>query len=194
MFFAIARLILRLSFLFFLVWSIFYFYVFGYRYSLDWDFQYKTAGIYQLNVFSDTQYIFLNNKKLFLSDHKISLYSLYEWECAKLKIWNYEKFLCFDGKNFNKFVYIDPKIIRIYPFTDKYFIKLDLNQQGNFIQFEFKNIKFLYDGERLFYVDDISTKKLVDLPNVKFVGYTESSLIFVKNWKLYALNLGMNDS
>jgi len=189
MFFVVARLILRLSFLFFLVWSIFYFYVFGYRYSLDWDFHYKTAGIYQLNIFSDVNYLVLDNKKLFLEKNKITLYSLYEWECAKLKIWNYEQFLCFDGKNFNRFVYIDPKIIRISSFTDKYFMKLDLSQQGNFVQFEFKNINFLYDWETLFYLDDISTKKLINLPNVKFVGYTENSLIFVKNWKLYALSL-----
>jgi len=188
MLFALARLFFRIVLLVWGVWSVFYFYVFGYRYKIHGFFRYKTAGIYKLYVFSNKKNILLNSQKLFLVDHKVTLYSLYDGECAKLEIWDYEDFLCFDRKKLNTFVYISPKVVKIYPFHKRYFVKLKLELEWDMIKFRFKDVNFLYNGKQLFYVDDINTKHLIDLPNVKFVGYTKNSLVFIKSGKIYALS------
>jgi len=190
MFFALCRLFLRLFFLIFLVWSIFYFYVFGYRYNIKENVDFRTAGIYQVKVFSNVPFIKLNWKKIFLVDHQVNLYSLYEWECWELTIKDFHKFICFDGKNFNKIIYIDPQSLQIKPFRWKYFLKLDLACKENTCKFKFDEIDFFVDKNwNIFYSDDTDIYKLTQIKNFKPLGYTQTSLIWIKNWHLIEIKI-----
>jgi len=184
----VGRLFLRVVFLVLIVWSIFYFFVFWYRYNPKGNFNYKTAGIYEIRAFSDTNYIFLDNEKFFLVNNKITLYSIPEWSCKKLRIDEFEKFICFDWKHFNKFLYISPKVLKITPFKG-FFSKLDLKCNNIWeCFFSANNIDFFISKDwTIFYKDDISTKQLIKLPNSLIIGYLEDWLIFEKNWKLFKL-------
>ena len=184
----IWRLFLRIVFLVLIVWSIFYFFVFWYRYNPKGSFNYKTAWIYEIKAFSNSNYIFLDNEKFFLVDNKITLYSIPELSCKKLKIDEFEKFICFDWKQFNKILYISPKILKMTPF-EGFFSKLDLKCNNLWdCSFTVNNIDFFISKDwTIFYKDDISTKKLTNLPNSMIIGYVEDGLIFEKNWKLFKL-------
>ena len=187
----VARLIVRLSFLFLIVYSIFYFYVLGYRYNLQSKISYQTAGIYDFRIYGNIDYIKIWNKVVFLTDHKVVLYSLPEWTCSNLKIWGSTFRYCFDWKYYNKFVYFSRKDIKISVFDDKTFFKLSLVNWNDFFEkynFKWNGIEFSYqkNGD-LLYKDDFWYKKLLNLSWVDFIGYVMNGLIFEKKGRLYEL-------
>jgi len=122
----ITRLIVRLSFLFLIVYSIFYFYVLGYRYNLKDSLTYQTAWIYDFIVYGNIDYIKVWDKTIFLTNHKVTLYSIPEWSCKKIILGKEEINYCFDGKHYNKIVYFAPGSVKIVSFKAKTFFKLNL--------------------------------------------------------------------
>ncbi len=189
MFFPIARLFIRLSLLFFLVRSIFYFYVFWYRYSFEHDLVYKTSWIYNFKIFSNKHYFYLWNRKIYLVDNQVTLYSFFEWQCNTIIIWDYKDYICFKWNRFNKFVFIDKSVIKLSYFKWSYFIKLNLKSdlyknyyfKVNWINFILKN------NWDLLYKDDLWEKKLINIWKSKILWYLENTIIFEKKWHLFKL-------
>ena len=187
--FVIARLLIRLSFLFLIVWSILYFYVFWYKISFNNDLIYKTSGIVHFKIFSEKKYFYFKHTKVYLVDHEVSLYSLYDWECWNIKIWKYSTYKCFDKNNFHNFVYISSKILKFSLFKWKVFSKIHMNcdfQVG--CKFVVNKIDFLVYQNNLYYRSFDSYKFLYNLKDFKIVGYLKNSLILYKNGFLYELS------
>jgi len=189
----ITRLFIRLSFLFVIVFSIFYFYVLWYKVNLNTYSPVKTAWIYSFKVFSDKNYIVFWGKKLFLMDNKVVLYSLLKGSCNDIVFSkNYQKYVCFDWWHFNRVVYIDPSYVKTELVSpNKYFFQLRLDKSGNFFDnysFEWNNIKFVYKKNwDLLYKDSFWYKKLLNKKGINFVWYDEKWLVYVDNGRLYEL-------
>jgi len=187
----LTRLIVRLSFLFLIVYSIFYFYVLGYRYNLKDSLTYQTAWIYDFIVYGNINYIKVWDKTIFLTDHKVSLYSIPEWACKRIVIWKEKINYCFDGKHYNKIVYFATNSIKIIPFKAKTFFKLDLLSSDDFFdkyKFKWSEIEFVYEKNGdLLYKDDLGYKRLLTLKNIDFVWYTLDGLVFEKTGRLFEI-------
>jgi len=188
----VARLVIRLSFLFLIVYSIFYFYVLGYRFDIKDKVSYQTSWIYSINVYSkNINFIKVWNKTVFLSDHKVVLYSLPDWICSKLEIWKYYVKHCFDWKHYNKIVYFSKSDIKMLPLKDLAFFKLTLFKSNDFLdkyKFNWNNIEFVYQKNgNLLYKDDLWYKKLINLRNIDFIWYTTDWLVFERKNKIFEL-------
>lgn len=190
------RFFLRLIVLVLSVFSILYFYVLWYKFEPEIWFI-KTSN-YDLENYSPyNSKVLINWKKYFLNDWKIILSNMFSNKnCGELQIWNFKKYYCFEKKN-NHIVYISKNYIKIIPSKNKIFKNLDLIKTENSnikYKFTWNNITFYYyrNGD-IIYKDDVSSKKLINFPNIEFVWYDRNGFFIVKNNKLLYFKINNND-
>jgi len=191
-----ARLFLRLLILIIWVSSIFFFYVFWYTYD-DKRWFIKAPGVYAIKYFSNNDLeksIIINSKKYHIVDNNLTLYWLERGKCWNIKIWDYQKYDCYDGKKYSNVIYIPNSSIRIYPITKNIvFWKLNLEVSDDYAinyNFNWHGIKFSYykDGT-IVYKDDISSKKLINIKWANFVWYNNDGLFFLLKNKIYFMKI-----
>ena len=189
-----SRLLIRLVLLVMIVFSIFYFYVFGYKYTKDLWFS-KDLGLYNVKYISNqqTSCFWFNGKKYFIYDWDISLFGLDKNKCLNIKIWSFKKFICNRKSKFTNIVYIPKKNIKLSLSKISFFKNLNIHFVSDVsvkYQFVWKRIKFLYlNNWDLLYVDSISTKKLINIPNAKFIWYNDKWLFLILKWQIYFLRI-----
>jgi len=189
---SVFRFTLRLIVLILSVFSILYFYVLWYKFDPEIWFI-KTSSYNLENYSSYNKKILINWKKYFITNGQIRLSNIFTNKyCGKLKIWDFTKYHCFNKKN-NHIVYISKYYIRVFPSKNKIFKNLDLiKPENNNIKYKFKwhNINFSYykNGD-IIYKDDVSSKKLINFPNIEFVWYDENGLFIIKKNKLFYLKI-----
>ena len=189
-----SRLFLRVLILFVAVFSIFYFYILWYRFDSNiWFVQ--TSWVYSLEKLDlwENEKIILNWQEYNLSDNKIILHNIFlKKSCWELKVWKFSSYECYND-NGNHIVYISKNIVKLTPVTTSIFKKLDLYSSDNLnikYYFYWKNIKILYYRNwDIIYDDDLSSKKLINIPWLEFIWYTEKGLYVIKDNKLYFMRL-----
>ena len=191
-----ARLFLRLLILVVWVFSIFFFYVFWYTYDEKRWFI-KAPGVYAIKYFSNNNFekdITINSKKYNIVDNRLTLYWVEKGKCWNIKIWDYQKYDCYDGIKYVKIIYIPNSSIRIYPITKSmFFSQLDLENSNDYAinyNFNWHGIKFSYYKDwTIVYKDDISSKKLINIKWANFVWYNNEGLFFFKGNKIYFMKI-----
>lgn len=198
MYIVFARLFLRLTVLFFGVFSVFFFYVFGYKYEKNVWFV-RASWVYDVQYFAKKdkqEEFFVNSNKYNFVDNKLIVYGIYKWSCSNIKIWDFQNYQCHWNKKFKKIVYIPKSSILIKEAFKRVFFNLELFDDSNpFIKhyFYWRWIKFTYyEDWDLVYKDDISSKKLVNIKDAEFIGYDKDGLYFISKWKIYLLNIFKN--
>jgi len=197
MLFVLSRLCIRLLTLWFIVFSIFYFYVLGYRYEDNIWFV-KASWTYQINYFSNKKenYLILNWNKYYMVNNTLTLYWLQDWFCWYIKIGEFKRYTCVNWNNLQKITYISPSSIQIKQIKLDVFTNLKLIKSNDpFIKYTFyrNDIEFLFSlNWDLLYKDSVSVKKLINLPNSEFVWYNFKWLIFIKDWWMYLLKIKNN--
>jgi len=189
-----VRLFLRVLVLFVTVFSIFYFYILGYKFDKNVGFI-ETSGVYSLekiDMETDDK-IVLNWYEYKLLDNKIVLHNVFlSKSCGELRIWDYSSYECYNNE-WNHIVYISKSVVKLIPVTLSVFKKLDLYADSNLdvkYYFYWKNIKFYYyTNWDIVYSDDLSVKKLVNIKDLEFVWYNQKGLYVVKDNKLYFMKL-----
>jgi len=192
----LARFFLRLFILLLAFFSIFYFYILQYRFDSKLGFV-KTSWVYSLESldlpFNDE--VILNWKKYKLAEDKLVLHNMFSPKsCGKIKIWNYQDFLCYKDAWIKHIVYVSKNVLKLLPAKNlTYFKKLELISSDNIgvkYTFSWHKINFsYYKNWDLIYKDDISAKKLINLPNLEFVWYDNKWLYVVKDGSLYFMKL-----
>lgn len=199
MFMIFLRLFLRLTVLVFVIFSIFFFHVFWYKYDKQRWFI-KNSGVYDIKYFSDNNFeksIIINSQKYYVVDNKLTIYWLEKNQCWYIKIWNYKKYDCYDGKRYSNIIYIPSSSVKIYPITKNIvFLKLDLKISKDYCinyDFNWNGIEMSYykDGT-IVYKDDISSKKLTNIKWANFVWYNDNWLFFSLNDKIYFMEILVN--
>ena len=191
-----ARLSLRLLILIVWVFSIFFFYVFWYTYNEKRWFI-KAPWVYAIKYFSNNDLkknIIINSKRYYIVDNRLTLYWLEKWKCWYIKIWDYQKYDCYDDKKYSNIIYIPNSSIRIYPITKNIvFLKLNLEISNDYAinyDFNWRGIKFSYYKDwTIVYKDDISYKKLINIKWANFVWYNNEGLLFFKDNKIYFIKI-----
>ncbi len=189
-----SRLFLRLILLVIIVFSIFYFYVFGYKYTKDLWFS-KNLWVYNIKYISKNKsnsFLF-DWKKYFTTDRSITIFWLNKNKCNYIQIWDFKKYICNTKKKFNNIIYISKKDIKLSPSKISFFNNLDIKYINDIsIKYWFKwnNITFLYSNNwDLLYTDSISTKKIINIPNAKFIWYNKKWLFLILKWQIYFLRI-----
>ncbi len=199
MFEIFARLFLRLIILFSAIFSIFFFYVFWYKYDEQRWFI-RSPWIYDIKYFSNDDLqknIIINSEKYYTVDNKLTIYWLQPNKCWTIKIWEYEKYDCYESESYSNIIYIPSSSIKIHPITySTVFLNLNLNVSKDFtVNYDFiwNGIKFSYYKDwTLVYKDDISSKKLINIKNVDFVWYNDDWLFFSLDGKMYFMEILAN--
>lgn len=194
-----VRLFLRLLILISSVFGIFFFYVFWYTYNGKRWFI-KTSWVYNIKYYSADNLkkdILINSKKYFIVNNKLTLYWLEQGKCWIMKIWNYQKYDCYDWKRYSDIVYIPSSSIKISPITKNTVVaKLNLQISSDYnIQYYFNwhDIDFSYykDGT-IVYKDNLSSKKLINIKWANFIWYNNSWLFFILDKKIYFMKFLVN--
>jgi len=190
------RFFLRLLILIVWVLSIFFFYVFWYIYNTKRWFI-KTSWVFDIRYFSNDNFkknIIINSNKYYVVDNKLTLYWLEDGECWILKIWDYQKYYCYDWKKYSYVLYIKNFFIKKYPITKNIiFSQLNLETSHDYdisYTFVWNDIKFYYYKDwSLIYKDDISYKKLTTIKWAEFVWYNKKGFFFILNEELYFIQI-----
>lgn len=192
------RLFIRLIVLFLWVFSIFFFYVLGYKYDTKIGFI-KSSWVYDIKYYSKdplNEQISINWWNYYFVSNKLTLRNVRSNSCWQVKIWDFDKYNCYDDKSFSNVVYISPSSLEIRPSSVSFFPKLTLYWDYDpFLKYSFywNGINFFYyQNWDLTYKDDVSTKKLINIKNVEFVGYENWWLYFTLDGKLHFLAINNN--
>jgi len=189
-----SRLFLRLILLVIIVFSVFYFYVFGYKYTKNLWFS-RNLWVYNIKYISENEnnHFIFNWKKYFTIDKGITIFWINRNKCSYIKIWNYKKFICNTKHKFSNIIYIDEKNLKLIPSKISFFNNLTIKFINDpYIKYWFKwnDINFSYSNDwNLLYTDSISTKKLIKIPNAKFIWYNSKWLILILKWQIYFLKI-----
>lgn len=195
---ALWRLIIRLVVLFVWVFSIFFFYVFGYKYDSKIGFV-KSSWVYDIKYYSDEtldENILINWWKYYFVSNKLTLHDMRSNFCWEIKIGKFQDFSCYDDNAFSNIVYISPASLKINASSANLFYRLNLKKTDNpFVRYEFNwnwvNFSY-YKNWDLVYEDDISTKKLINIKNIEFIGYESWWLYFTLDGNLNFLSIRNN--
>lgn len=189
-----SRLLLRLIVLVMIVFSVFYFYVFGYKYTKNLGFS-KNLWVFNIKYISKSKNnsFFFDWKKYFMTNNNITIFGLNKNKCDYIQIWNYKKYICNKQNKFNNIVYIENKAIRLTPSKISFFNNLDIKYINDIsikYTFNWNDINFLYSNKwDLLYTDSISTKKLINIPNAQFIWYNKKWLFLILKWQIYFLKI-----
>ncbi len=189
-----SRLLLRLIVLVVIVFSIFYFYVFGYKYTDNLWFS-KNLWVFNIKYISKNKNnsFFFDWKKYFITNNNITIFGLNKNKCNYIQIWDYKKFICNTKNKFSDIIYISKKAIRLYPSKISFFTNLnlrDINSISIKYWFKWDNINFIYTNNwDLLYTDSISTKKLINIPNAHFIWYNKKWLFLILKGQIYFLKI-----
>jgi len=189
-----SRLFLRLIILVIIVFSVFYFYVFGYKYTKNLWFS-KNLWVCNIKYITEQKTVpfKFNWKKYLTTDRNITIFWLNKNKCNYIKIWDYKKFICNRKNKFSNIIYIEKKTIRLSPSKISFFNNLNIHYTNDInIKYWFKwsDINFLYSNKwDLLYTDSISTKKLINLPNAKIIWYNNKWLFLILKWQIYFLKI-----
>jgi len=190
----LVRFFLRLIILIIIVTSIFYFYILKYRYDF-WIWFIETSWVYsfeKLDLWTDEKVTF-NWNQYWFTNNSITLHNNFDKRnCWELKIGDFKDFLCYRENN-NHIVYISKNIIKLTPIKTAVYKKLILKKEiSPFIKYSFNwhNIDFFYHKNwDIFYQDDISVKKLINIKNIEFIWYNDKWFYIIKDNKLYFMRL-----
>jgi len=190
----LSRLFFRLAILFIAVFSVFYFYILEYKYDPNIGFI-KTSWTYSLENIDNgyIENVVINWKKYNLSENKIILHNIFDQKtCWELKIWDYNDYLCYKN-NDNHIVYISKNSVKLVAVKNTIYNNLILKKSYNpFIKYSFKWKEIYFDYYKngdIVYKDDISSKKLINIKNLEFVGYNTKWLFVIKDNDLYFMKL-----
>jgi len=181
-----SRLFLRLILLVVIVFSIFYFYVFSYKYTKNIWFT-KNLWVYNIKYITKNKtapFIF-NWKKYFTIDRDITIFWLDKDKCSYIKFWNYKRFICNKQNKFINIIYIDKKNVKLLSSKISFFNNLDIHYTNDInikYWFRWNDINFLYSNNwDLLYTDDV--------PNAKFIWYNHEWLFLILKWQIYFLKI-----
>lgn len=189
------RLFIRIVILVITVFSIFYFYVFGYKYNKNIWF-YKAGSIYDIKSYSklDDKKILIDGNKYNLVNNRLVIFWVPRNSCWYMKLWDDLKFVCNDN-DFNKIITFSKLNLQkvnikkiIYPLK-LYWNNLSLVKY--LFNWEWIEFKYYKNGD-LTYKDSIWSHYLINLNNANFVWYDDNWLYLLLKWEFYFIRLKFN--